>query len=60
MTNKNTPHCCVIDCVKDAEWQIIYGPTTDDYTEACTEHVGELLEPDKENTVYPIEVKHDD
>ena len=55
MNTPITPYCCVIDCEKDAEWQIVYGSTPDDYTEACTEHVGEMLEPDKENTVYPVE-----
>jgi hypothetical protein len=51
----NKPVCCVITCGKDAEWEIRYGETTDDYTHACTEHVGEMLEPDKINTVYPAE-----
>jgi hypothetical protein len=54
--------CCYIDqasgapCIQDAQWQICYGRTTDDFTEACEEHVGELLEEGVVNHVYPIDV----
>ena len=41
--------CCHIsdddtECASDAEWLIeVEGSTFEDYTHACTEHVGELL-----------------
>lgn len=46
---RGKPWCCFIDeddsqCDADAEWRIL--PENDnpyDYSEACTEHVGELL-----------------
>ncbi len=42
----------MIGCKKKAKWEINYGRTTDDYTHACTKHVGELLHEDRDNTVY--------
>lgn len=39
----NKPKCCFLLCAKEAEWSIISGPTSDDVTEACTQHVGTLL-----------------
>lgn len=47
-------HCCFIGCDKLAEWEIVYGNTLDDYTDACTEHVGALLTDAPSHTVYPI------
>ena len=49
------PWCCVIGCEADAEWDI-YGETysLDDYTQACTEHVGEMLL-DGWNHIEPVE-----
>jgi hypothetical protein len=52
--------CCYIKkdsgvaCSNVAEWAIIHGPTVDDYTEACTEHVGDLLTDAPEHRIYPI------
>ena len=43
-------------CISRAEWTIVYGRSPDDVTEACTEHVGVLLEDGVENHVYPIEI----
>lgn len=59
-----SPFCCYLfddggACPNDAQWTIIYGPAPCDYTDACTAHVGELLEPDKENTVIPCGFLHD-
>lgn len=54
------PFCCFIvdgqteHCSKTAEWSVVFGSTPDDYTEACTDHVGVLLEPGRENVVYPL------
>ena len=41
----NNPHCCTIDCTKDAEFTI-YGASghPEDYTQACEGHVGVLLD----------------
>jgi hypothetical protein len=36
--------CCQIDCTEDATWQMNYGNTTDDYTESCDSHIGELMD----------------
>lgn len=48
--------CCIIECDKKAGWVIEmypYGP--DDYTTACTEHVGELLTDALIHVVYRVE-----
>lgn len=50
------PHCCFIPCKAAADWEIRYGNTPDDYTHSCTPHVGEMLEAEQENAVYPIEM----
>jgi len=58
-------YCCHIElysvsrghgdqCKDDAEWTITFGPGPDDYTEACTPHVGDMLTPDVANIVMPI------
>jgi hypothetical protein len=49
--NKNI--CCYPDCKKTAEWELRDGIGVDDYTHACTDHVGALLQ-DKETTVIPL------
>ncbi len=36
-------HCCFIPCDAPAEWELRDGSATDDYTHACTAHVGALL-----------------
>ena len=52
--------CCYINeatdvhCTRKAEWIIYDGPRPDSYTEACTEHVGELLSDADEFRVYPL------
>jgi hypothetical protein len=58
------PFCCYLfddvnACPNDAQGTIIYGPAPFDYTDACTAHVGDLLEPDKENTVIPLSLFHE-
>lgn len=50
-TKKNM--CCYIGCEKEAEWQLTDGNGVDDYTHACTDHVGFLLQ-DRETTVSPL------
>jgi hypothetical protein len=58
--------CCLImdpenpddsQCPQDAEWIIVFGNTPDDYTEACTDHVGALLADVEEQTIHPIKIK---
>jgi len=41
-------------CKETAQWVIVHGPAVDDYTEACTEHVGALLTDAPEHRIYPI------
>lgn len=48
------PFCCKIGCQKEAEWDIEQEKGTDLPTQACTDHVGELLM-DGANWVTPIE-----
>lgn len=43
-----------LSCWEDAEWEICYGPTPDDYTHACSNHAGWLLVEGRENRVFPI------
>lgn len=45
----------ITGCLSRAEWRIIYGPTSDDYTESCTTHVGEMLTDAPEHKIYPLE-----
>jgi hypothetical protein len=62
MTHKGSM-CCFIPiqrepftaCGKPAEWTITFGPTPDDYTESCTEHVGHLLTDAPVHTVHRLE-----
>jgi hypothetical protein len=42
-------------CNKLAEWEIWDGPRPDDYTFACTEHVGELLSDAHEIRIHNID-----
>jgi hypothetical protein len=58
----NEPNsCCFIgpksgyQCGSDAEWRIVHGSTSDDYTESCTRHVGEMLTDAPEHKIYPLE-----
>ena len=46
--------CCYLTCEHAAEWQIWTGSGPDDYTEACTQHVGELLSAAPEHMITPI------
>ncbi len=46
--------CCMLDCTRNAEWELRDGAGPDDYTHACTEHVGALLS-GAVTTVTPIE-----
>lgn len=57
VVTSDTAHCCHIGCDKEAEWVIVSGPAPDDYTEACTDHVGDLLCDAPEQKVYPIAPK---
>lgn len=41
-------------CQKDAEWEIRSGDGPDDFTDSCTEHVGEMLTEAPEHKIYPI------
>lgn len=47
--------CCVPGCDKDAEWNIYrQGDAPDLQTQACTDHVGTLLQ-DGWHDVWPVE-----
>lgn len=52
--------CCYIDqgtgvhCQKLSEWIVYDGPRHDDYTVACTVHLGYLLSDADEFRVYPL------
>lgn len=48
-------YCCKLLCFRKAEWVIWFGDTVDDYTEACTRHVGNLLDDSPEFEVWRIE-----
>jgi len=51
------PWCCYLGCQKRAEWVIEYDngtPAHDNYSHACTGHLGNLLQ-DCSHTVYPLE-----
>ncbi len=45
-------HCW---CANKAEWMIIDGFAPEDYTYACTEHIGSLLQSGRKSTVVPLE-----
>ncbi len=42
-----TPECCYIPCDDDADYLIIDGQAPDDFTHACIEHLGHLIDHDK-------------
>jgi hypothetical protein len=46
--------CCKLGCEASAQWRIYDGEKPDDYTEACTAHVGDLLSDAPEHRIYPI------
>lgn len=41
-------------CQNEAEWEIWSGPSTDDSTVACTDHVGRMLTDAPEHRIYPL------
>ncbi len=53
-----TRHCCMIGCDKDAEFEIYYkgdgAPSDSTNTDACTEHVGDLLTDAPQHWIYSI------
>lgn len=56
MKTKKEPFCCWLHCANKAEYEIKDGPTTDDYTHACVDHVGHLLRDDHfPASVIPID-----
>jgi hypothetical protein len=46
------PKCCHPGCGRDAEWGIYFASQELEYAEACSEHVGSLLDPNRENIVF--------
>lgn len=44
-------------CPNKAGWTIVHGETPDDYTESCTEHVGEMLTDAPVHQIYPIKAE---
>lgn len=57
----NKQQCCFIQpgterqCEILASWRIVHGSGPDDYTESCTQHVGEMLADAPEHRIYPLE-----
>lgn len=51
---KPPPHCCALGCESAAEWALYTGTTPDDYTHACTGHVGAMCDLVKATTVMRI------
>lgn len=51
--------CCFIPCDKEAEWESFAGKclTADNYTHACSDHIGHLMDPHDNNTVYYVGAK---
>lgn len=47
--------CCKLDCTHKSEWVIYDGDGIEDYTEACTAHVGDMLSDAPEHRVYPLQ-----
>lgn len=45
----------VAGCPDKPEWRIVYGASSDDYTESCTAHVGPMLTDAPEHRIYPLE-----
>jgi hypothetical protein len=41
-------------CDRNAEWTIVYGLGPEDYTESCSECIGELLTDASEHRLYPF------
>ena len=37
-------HCCKVDCPAPAVWELTTGPSYEDVTHSCAEHVGEMLD----------------
>jgi hypothetical protein len=46
--------CCRPPCPDEAEFELRDGPSPDDYTHACRQHVRELLADDKQTTITPL------
>ena len=53
--------CCYIgpssgaQCGNSGEWRIVWGNGPDDWTVACTRHVGEMLTEAVEHRIYHLE-----
>ena len=54
MATDKEPFCCNLECENTPRWEIWWGTAPDDYTHACVDHVGELLEDGTVNHVYPL------
>lgn len=52
-------HCCYLDkqfnaCPREAEWELFPSTSVCEFTDSCTEHVGELLDDAPQTIVRPI------
>lgn len=57
MPEEDTPRprtCCITECGKPAEWSIWNASDPHDYTDACEEHVGDLLGDKDEYLLYRL------
>jgi hypothetical protein len=52
------PHCCLVGCDADADVEIRHGPKADDYTHACTAHIGDLLTDEYQHTITAVIRRH--
>jgi hypothetical protein len=48
------PQCCYLECDQPAAWELTDGPAPDEYTQACTAHVGALLTDAPTTVVSPL------
>jgi hypothetical protein len=46
--------CCQIDCVKEAEYEIVWGDKPDEFTHSCSEHLSEMLTDARLHTIVKL------
>lgn len=51
MAREKKLHCCAVGCDNDADVEIRHGSAPDDFTHACTEHIGDLLTDEYQHTI---------
>lgn len=56
--------CCYVRddglvCPRMADFGVCDGPTPDDYTHSCCQHIGKMVQYDCTSTIYPIEMERE-